>query len=189
MRQSKSGIALHLFYLPFTDAQLALCFRSRHPSVTRVSGSSLAPRFKNLRSLKSLWTKKAAQELCTRGCSDFVASFNVAEFFCLFVCFFFLILSSFCSKEPSLTVGEVTYGLFDRVLVKINVDKSSTENKFLSFSIISKKVLIEDRDRILFHSILKDFNINPKLQTTLDAMFTLWYRILRSFSCHSMNRI
>ena len=107
-----------------------------------------------------------------------------------FVCFvFFLILLSFCSKEPSLTVGEVTYRLFDRVLVKINVDKSSTENKFLSFSIISKKVLIEDRDRILFHSILKGFNINPKLLTTLDAMFTLWYRILRSFSCHSMNRI
>ena len=93
-------------------------------------------------------------------------------FVCLF-CFVFLILSSFCSKEPSLTVGEVTYRLFDRVLVKINVDKSSTENKFLSFSIISKKVLIEDRDRILFHSILKGFNINPKLQTTLDAMFTL----------------
>ena len=93
-------------------------------------------------------------------------------FVCLFVCFF-LILSSFCSKEPSLTVGEVTYRLFDRVFVKINVDKSSTENKFLSFSIISKKVLIEDRNRILFHSILKGFNINPKLQTTLDAMFTL----------------
>ena len=107
-----------------------------------------------------------------------------------FVCFvFFKILLSFCSKEPSLTVGEVTYRLFDRVLVKINVDKSSTENKFLSFSIISKKVLIEDRDRILFHSILKGFNINPKSQTTLDATFTLWYRILRSFSCYSMNRI
>ena len=91
-----------------------------------------------------------------------------------FVCFvFFLILLSFCSKEPSLTVGEVTYRLFDRVLVKINVDKSSTENKFLSFSIISKKVLVEDRNRILFHSILKGLNINPKLQTTLDAMFTL----------------
>ena len=117
--------------------------------------------------------EEAAQELCTRGCSDFVASFNVVEFFCLFVWFFFLILLSFCSKEPSLTVGEVTYRLFDRVLVKINVDKSSTENKFLSFSIISKKVLIEDRDRILFHSILKGFNINPILQTTLDAMFTL----------------
>ena len=118
--------------------------------------------------------EEAAQELYTRGCSDFVASFNVAEFFvCLFVCFVFLILSSFCSKEPSLTVGEVTYRLFDRVLVKINVDKSSTENKFLSFSIISKKVLIEDRDRILFHSILKGLNINPKLQTTLDAMFAL----------------
>ena len=62
-------------------------------------------------------------------------------FVCLFGFFFFLILSSFCSKEPSLTVGEVTYRLFDRVLVKINVDKSSTENKFLSYSIISKKVL------------------------------------------------
>ena len=118
--------------------------------------------------------EEAPQELYTRGCSDFVASFNVAEFFCLFVWFFFfLILSSFCSKEPSLTVGEVTYRLFDRVLVKINVDKSSTENKFLSFSIISKKVLVEDRNRILFHSILKGLNINPKLRTTLDAMFTL----------------
>ena len=85
-------------------------------------------------------------------------------FVCLFG-FFFLILSSFCSKEPSLTVGEVTYRLFDRVLVKINVDKSSTENKFLSFSIISKKVLVEN--------ILRGLNINPKLQTTLDAMFTL----------------
>ena len=114
--------------------------------------------------------EEAAQEWCTRGCSDFVSSLNVAEFF---VCFVFLILLSFCSKEPSLTVGEVTYRLFDRVLVKINVDKSSTENKFLSFSIISKKVLIEDRDRILFHSILKGLNINPKLQTTLDAMFAL----------------
>ena len=117
--------------------------------------------------------EEAAQELYTRGCSDFVASFNVAEFFCLLVWFFFLILSSFCSKEPSLTAGEVTYRLFDRVLVKINVDKSSTENKFLSFSIISKKVLVEDRNRILFHSILKGLNINPKLPTTLDAMFTL----------------
>ena len=56
-------------------------------------------------------------------------------------CFVLLILLPFCSKEPSLTVGEVTYRLFDRVVVKINVDKSSTENKFLSFSIISKKVL------------------------------------------------
>ena len=72
-----------------------------------------------------------------------------------FVCFVFLMLLSFCSKEPSLKVGEVTYRLFDRVVVKINVDKSSTENKFLSFSIISKKVLIEDRGRILFHCILK----------------------------------
>ena len=88
-------------------------------------------------------------------------------------------LLSFCSKEPSLKVGEVTYRLFDRVGVKINVDKSSTENKFLSFSIISKKVLIEDRDRILFHCFLKGSNINPRLQTTLKVMFTLWYRILR----------
>lgn len=47
----------------------------------------------------------------------------------------------FNEEEPSLTVGEVTYRLFDRVLVKINVDKSSTENKFLSFSIISKKCM------------------------------------------------
>ena len=121
------------------------------------------------------------QELCTIGCSAFVASFNVAEF--LFCFLFFLILLSFCSKEPSLKVGEVTYRLFDRVVVKIIVDKSSTENKFLSFSIISKKVLIEDRDRILFHCISKGLNINPKLQTTLSAMFTLWYRILGSFSC------
>ena len=127
------------------------------------------------------------QELCTIGCSAFVASFNVAEF--LFCFLFFLILLSFCSKEPSLKVGEVTYRLFDRVVVKIIVDKSSTENKFLSFSIISKKVLIEDRDRILFHCISKGLNINPKLQTTLSAMFTLWYRILGSFSCHSMDRV
>lgn len=42
-------------------------------------------------------------------------------------------------QEPSLKVGDVTYRLFDRVLVKINVNTSSTENKFLSFSLMSKK--------------------------------------------------
>lgn len=42
-------------------------------------------------------------------------------------------------QEPSLTDGDVTYRSFDRVAVKINVDKSSTENKFLSFSLVSKK--------------------------------------------------
>ncbi|PFX23563.1 Exosome complex exonuclease RRP44 [Stylophora pistillata] len=42
-------------------------------------------------------------------------------------------------EEPSLTVGDVTYRGFDRVAVKINVNKSLTENKFLSFSLVSKK--------------------------------------------------
>ena len=51
-----------------------------------------------------------------------------------------LLFFFFASKEPSLTVGDVTYRLFDRVLVKINVNTSSTENKFLSFSLMSKKV-------------------------------------------------
>ena len=50
---------------------------------------------------------------------------------CFFSCSF---------KEPSLKVGDVTYRMFDRVAVKIRVDKSSTENKFLSFSLVSKKV-------------------------------------------------
>ncbi|XP_068720951.1 exosome complex exonuclease RRP44-like isoform X1 [Montipora capricornis] len=45
----------------------------------------------------------------------------------------------FNEEEPSLKIGDVTYRLFDRVLVKINVNKSSTENKFLSFSLISRK--------------------------------------------------
>ena len=98
---------------------------------------------------------------------------------------FFLILLSFCAKEPSLKVGEVTYRLFDRVVVKINVDKSSTENKFLSFSIISKKVLIEDRDRILFLCFLKGLNIDPKLQTTLKVMFTLCYRMVKFWRLES----
>ena len=43
-------------------------------------------------------------------------------------------------KEPSLKIDDVTYRSFDRVLVKIHVNKSSTENKFLSFRLISKKV-------------------------------------------------
>lgn len=45
----------------------------------------------------------------------------------------------FNEEEPSLKIGDVTYRLFDRVLVKINVNTSSTENKFLSFSLMSKK--------------------------------------------------
>lgn len=46
-------------------------------------------------------------------------------------------------KEPSLTDGDVSYRSFDRVAVKINVDKSSTENKFLSFSLVSRKVILK----------------------------------------------
>ena len=51
---------------------------------------------------------------------------------------FFLVL-----KEPSLRVSDVTYRLFDRVTVNIQLDKSSTKNRFLSFNLRSKKVLPE----------------------------------------------
>lgn len=46
---------------------------------------------------------------------------------------------TFNQEEPSLTVGDVTYRLFDRVTVNIQLDKSSTENRFLSFSLGSQK--------------------------------------------------
>lgn len=46
---------------------------------------------------------------------------------------------TYSEEELSLTVGDVIYRVFDQVAVKINVDKSLTENKFLSFSLVSKK--------------------------------------------------
>ena len=66
-------------------------------------------------------------------CYDWTECFSHTK--CYLASFFF-----FASKEPSLKIGDVTYRLFDRVLVKINVNTSSTENKFLSFSLMSKKV-------------------------------------------------
>ena len=50
--------------------------------------------------------------------------------------YFFLVF-----KEPSLKFGDVTYRLFDRVTVNIQLDKSATENRFLSFNLSSKKVV------------------------------------------------
>ena len=44
----------------------------------------------------------------------------------------------------------------------------------------------------LWYRILRSFSchsMNRIWTGTLKVMFTLWYRILRSFSCHSMNRI
>ncbi|XP_020612020.1 exosome complex exonuclease RRP44-like [Orbicella faveolata] len=49
---------------------------------------------------------------------------------------------TFNQEEPSLKVGDVTYRLFDRVTVNIQLDKSSTENRFLSFSFSSQKIYI-----------------------------------------------
>jgi len=46
---------------------------------------------------------------------------------------------TFNQEEPSLKVGDVTYRLFDRVTVNIQLDKSSSENRFLSFNVSSKK--------------------------------------------------
>ena len=68
-------------------------------------------------------------------------------------------------------IGDVTYRLFDRVLVKIHVDKSSTENKFLSFSLISKKVH-ECHFVLLLLRLRMRFTRNPTINSCTCGVIT-----------------